>query len=104
LGTITASAATIGLGSLLQPLQASADPGILGQSVDDADEWFKKVKGKHKIVFDATEPNDVFPFAWPRVFLLTNEKTGTPPTVSFTATPLNACANLWYTFMVARPP
>src|SRR5204863_78838 len=24
------------------------------------------------------QPNDVFPFAWPRVFLMTNEKTGTP--------------------------
>ena len=32
LGTITASAATIGLGSLLQPLQASADAGIPGQT------------------------------------------------------------------------
>ena len=53
-------------------------PGYRGKRIDDADEWFKKVKGKHKIVFDATEPHDVFPFAWPRVFLLTNEKTGTP--------------------------
>ncbi len=78
LGSITAGAATIGFASLLQPLQAHADAGVPGQSGDDADEWFKKVKGKHKIVFDATEPHDVFPFAWPRIFLLTNEKTGTP--------------------------
>jgi len=78
LGKITAGAATLGLASILQPLQAAADPEVPGQSADDADEWFKKVKGKHKIVFDATEPHDVFPFAWPRVFLLTNEKTGTP--------------------------
>jgi len=44
----------------------------------NADEWFKKVKGKHRIVFDVTKPNEVMPFAWPKVFLLTNEKTGTP--------------------------
>ena len=32
----------------------------------------------HRIVFDATHPEEVFPFAWPRVFLITNDKTGTP--------------------------
>src|SRR5437868_875475 len=77
LGNLTAGAATIGLASIFQPLQAHADESI-GAPLGDADEWFKKVKGKHKIVFDATEPHDVFPFAWPRVFLMTNEKTGTP--------------------------
>jgi hypothetical protein len=30
------------------------------------------------VVFDATQPHGVFPFAWPRVFLLTNAATGTP--------------------------
>jgi intracellular sulfur oxidation DsrE/DsrF family protein len=45
---------------------------------DDADAWFNKIKGKHRIVFDATHPKEIFPFAWPRVFLLTNEKTGSP--------------------------
>ncbi|MFC4874828.1 hypothetical protein [Negadavirga shengliensis] len=44
----------------------------------DADEWFKKIKGKHRVVYDVTQPHGVFPFAWPRVFLLTNEATGTP--------------------------
>lgn len=28
------------------------------------------------MVFDATEPHEIFPFAWPRVFLLTNAATG----------------------------
>jgi hypothetical protein len=77
LGSITAGAATLGLASLLQPLQASAEAGLPHGNADDPDEWFKKVKGKHKIVFDATQPHDVFPFAWPRVFLLTNQATGT---------------------------
>ncbi|SRR5258706_5085361 len=77
LGSITAGATTLGLASLFQPFQANAD--IPGFAPDDADEWFKKVKGKkHSIVFDVIQPNDVFPFAWPRVFLMTNEKTGTP--------------------------
>jgi hypothetical protein len=29
-------------------------------------------------VFDATRPHEVFPFAWPKVFLMTNEQAGTP--------------------------
>ncbi len=38
------------------------------------------MKGTHRIVFDATRPHEVFPFAWPRVFLLTNGATGSPET------------------------
>ncbi|HEY8687660.1 MAG TPA: hypothetical protein VIM07_00380, partial [Chitinophagaceae bacterium] len=32
---------------------------------------------KHRVVFDATRPHDMVPFAWPRVFLMTNQATGT---------------------------
>ena len=38
---------------------------------------FKKINGKHRIVFDSPHPHEIYPFAWPRVFLLTNEATGT---------------------------
>jgi intracellular sulfur oxidation DsrE/DsrF family protein len=78
LGSITAGAATLGLASLFQPLQANATE-IPGFSPDDPDAWFRKLKGKkHSIVFDTTEPHEILPFVWPRVFLVTNEKTGTP--------------------------
>ncbi|HET9433689.1 MAG TPA: hypothetical protein VFO37_08030, partial [Chitinophagaceae bacterium] len=39
---------------------------------------FKKITGKHRIVFDSPHPHEIYPFAWPRVFLLTNEATGSP--------------------------
>jgi intracellular sulfur oxidation DsrE/DsrF family protein len=78
LGKLTTGAAAISLATLFQPLQANANADIPGFNPDDPDEWFKKIKGKHRIVFDATEPHDIFPFAWPRVFLMTNEMTGTP--------------------------
>lgn len=42
---------------------------------DEDDEWFNQLNGKHKLVFDVTQPHDVLPFAWPKVFLLTNGKT-----------------------------
>ncbi|MEP6615677.1 MAG: twin-arginine translocation signal domain-containing protein [Ginsengibacter sp.] len=76
LGNVAAGAAALGLLSIPSSLKAA--PALFQDPVSDADEWFKKVKGKHKIIFDVTKPNDLMPFAWPKVFLLTNEKTGTP--------------------------
>lgn len=45
---------------------------------DPADVWFDKVKGTHRVVFDSTEPNQIMPFVWPRIFLVTNAATGSP--------------------------
>ena len=75
LGNIAGSAAAIGLLSI--PSSIKAAPSLF-QQTDDAEEMFKKIKGKHRIVYDATQPHGIYPFAWPRVFLLTNMATGTP--------------------------
>ena len=77
IGTLATGAATMSLAGLAAPLQSIAkqSPNLTD---DDPDAWFKKLDGKkHKIVFDVTEPHSVFPFAWPRVFLVTNGMTGT---------------------------
>lgn len=74
---VATSAAVLGAGVLAAPFQpASAENYASG--VSEADEWFKQVKGKHRILFDVSAPNGSAPFAWPRVFMLTNAKTGTP--------------------------
>ena len=79
LNALASGAAALGVASLVSPLQLKA--GSLEPAVsnlpDDPDAWFAKIKGKHRIVFDATHPKEIFPFAWPRVFLLTNQATGT---------------------------
>lgn len=77
---VSNTAAAIGLSTLVTPLQLHAQPFLNKMAVDtdDPDQWFNKITGKHKIVFDATRPHEVYPFAWPRVYLITNEKTGTP--------------------------
>lgn len=70
--------AAITVPAMLSPLDALAsfNPAVAA----DADEWFKKVKGKHKIIFDATDPHNGFPVIWPFVFYKTNNATGTPDT------------------------
>lgn len=79
LGKIATGAAALGAASLAAPLSLTANTiqkptGTLA----DADAWFKQIKGKHRIVFDVPEGNGIFPFAWPRIFLVTNAATGTP--------------------------
>jgi intracellular sulfur oxidation DsrE/DsrF family protein len=80
LGTFAAGAAALGLSSSLSSCNTNEKPVVpmAAEKLDPADEWFNKLKGKkHSIVYDVTEPKEIFPFAWPRVFLMTNEQTGT---------------------------
>lgn len=42
----------------------------------DPEAWFKKAKGDHRIVYDASEPHDGLPFIWSWVFYHTNNETG----------------------------
>lgn len=81
---LAAGAASIGLASLVNPIGLSAQEKKPTQTkptagnMHPADLWFNKVKGRHRVVYDATQPHEVFPFAWPKVFLLTNAATGSP--------------------------
>jgi intracellular sulfur oxidation DsrE/DsrF family protein len=75
IGTLAAAGAASILtapGSLAAtPLQPTVD-------AQDAEEWLKKIKGKHRIIYDAPEPHDGFPIIWSWVFYQTNNQTGTP--------------------------
>jgi intracellular sulfur oxidation DsrE/DsrF family protein len=76
LKNVATGAAALSLSMFAPPFNLSASP--LDNDPGDADAWFNKVKGKHRIVFDVTKPNDILPFAWPKIFVLTNGATGTP--------------------------
>ena len=76
LGKIAGGVAAIGLSSVISPLSGFAETNF-PNNPGNPDEWFKQIKGKHRIVFDVPHPNEIFPFAWPRIFLATNAATGT---------------------------
>jgi intracellular sulfur oxidation DsrE/DsrF family protein len=80
LGTLATGAAAMGIASIASPLKLHAETNIIsGKGVNpDPEDIFKNLKGKHRVVFDATRPHDIMPFVWPLVFLMTNEGTGTP--------------------------
>jgi len=74
LGRIAAAAAVVGLGGV--PARAGAENARRDTSADPAlDAWFGKIQGKHRIIFDAPEPNDGLVAIWPRVYLNTMAAT-----------------------------
>jgi intracellular sulfur oxidation DsrE/DsrF family protein len=77
LGKIAGGVAALGLTSVISPVAGYAGNSFLNGD-EDPDQWFKQRKGKHRIAFDVPNPNEIFPFAWPRIFLVTNAATGTP--------------------------
>jgi|SRR5450755_1134955 hypothetical protein len=72
LGKVTGAAALMGVGSLINPAKASDGIHAFTGNAADPDDWFKGLKGKHRIVFDCTEPKEIFPFAWPKIYMMTN--------------------------------
>jgi intracellular sulfur oxidation DsrE/DsrF family protein len=79
LSSVAASAATLGLGSLV-PRGLVAQPVPAGRQVNDPqlDAWLNKIHGAHKQVYDMPEFNNGVGFIWSRVFYLTNQETGVP--------------------------
>lgn len=75
---VTAGAAAVGLGMLGSHAVAEAGDSNKAYAPDDPEAWFNKINGKHRMVFDVSKPRELMPFAWPKVFLLTNQMTGTP--------------------------
>lgn len=73
-------AAALGLSALVSPVsKASSMLSPPSSPVSEAESWINKIKGSQRVVFDATQPHGIFPFAWPRVFMMTNQKTGVVP-------------------------
>ncbi len=78
LGTLAAGAAAVGLTSLAGPVRLKAEPREFQATPDTSgfEQWLGKINGKHKQVFDAPAPHDGLPFAWARVFQMTNAQLG----------------------------
>ena len=79
LGTLATGAAAVGLTTIAPSLNVFAGEAHFDHNVyGDPEEIYKKITGNHRIVFDSPHPHEIYPFAWPRVFLLTNEATVSP--------------------------
>lgn len=67
LGRIAAFAAGL---TVAAPSALSAETSSFDPSADPAlDAWFARIKGKHRMVFDAPEANNGMAAVWPRVYI-----------------------------------
>jgi intracellular sulfur oxidation DsrE/DsrF family protein len=73
LGRLAAGAAAIGLSSTVPSTLAAETPAASPDPALDA--WLGKIKGKHRMVFDVTEPNNGFGAIWPRIYMNTMQST-----------------------------
>ena len=56
-----ATASTMSL--FTSPMYANL-PSFDEKTMGEADDWFKKIKGSHRIVYDGSTPHDGFPIIW----------------------------------------
>jgi hypothetical protein len=75
LGSLALGTAASGLSMLTNPLNAVTSFDT--KTLNEADEWFKGVKGVHRIVYDGSTPHGGFPIIWNWAFYMTNNGTGT---------------------------
>lgn len=76
INTLLLTGAAGGMSSLISPSMAIGGPSQQPSSMSEAEEWFKKIKGEHRVVYDGSTPHDGFPIIWNWAFYLSNNQTG----------------------------
>lgn len=76
LGALALGATASTLSILTNPVYAKM-PEFNALQLEDADKWFKNIKGKHRIVYDGSTPHGGFPIIWNWAYYMTNNGTGT---------------------------
>lgn len=76
IGAIALGATASTLSVLTNPIYAETEAFQI-KTMDDAEEWFNKVKGSHRIVYDGSTPNETMPIVWTWAYYMTNNGTGT---------------------------
>ena len=77
LGALALGATASTISMLANPLFAETK-ALDVKTMEDAEEWFNKVKGSHRITYDGSTPHDGMPIIWTWAYYLTNNGTGTP--------------------------
>lgn len=94
-----ATASTISL--FTDPLYARL-PDFGERELGDAEDWFKNIKGSHRVVFDGSYPHKGFPVIWNWAYYLSHNETGSPDTditamtvLRHDAIPFALASDLW---------
>ena len=75
LGALALGATASTLSVLTNPIYANI-PMDDTKKLSEAEAWFKKIKGTHRIVYDGSKPHHGFPIIWNWAFYLSNNSMG----------------------------
>ncbi len=76
MNTLMLTGAGGGIASMMPTVFAFGNPKEKPEMFAESEEWFKKIKGSHRVVFDGSTPHDGFPVIWNWAFYLSNNQTG----------------------------
>lgn len=109
LSSLATGAVALGLTTVVNTPDLQARPENTFQDTAQLEGWFGKIKGKHKMVFDAVTVNEGYPVIWPYTFMTTNNKTGTPDNeltamvvLRSKAIPLAMDSKLWIKYKLGK--
>lgn len=77
LGAMVLGAAASGISAFANPLEKTI-PKLDTKKISEADKWFDKIKGSHRVVFDGSTPHHSFPVIWNWAWYYTNNGSGSP--------------------------
>lgn len=69
-------ASIVAIPQIFAPAKVSAAQNFSPSAWGDAEQWLSKIKGKHRMVYDATSIHDGFSVIWSWVFLDANNDSG----------------------------
>mgnify|MGYP000011319060 FL=1 len=75
MGAMMLGATASTLSMFTNPLHANM-PNFDEKKMSSAEDWFKKIKGEHRIVYDGSYPHKGFPIIWNWAFYLSHNETG----------------------------
>ncbi|HMC01524.1 MAG TPA: hypothetical protein VKN14_10865 [Flavobacteriaceae bacterium] len=75
LGALALGATASTLSILTNPLLAKV-PSFEKKKMSEAEDWFKNIKGSHRIAYDGSTPHGGLPVLWNWAFYLSNNETG----------------------------
>lgn len=109
LGTLAAGATAGSLSMLSGPLMAMEALNIKKEALLSGEEWFKKIKGTHRVVFDGSTPHSGFPVLWTYVYYTTNNATNIPDEdmtavciLRHSAIPFALGDSVWYQYELGK--
>lgn len=77
LGALALGATASTIGILANPIYAKT-PTFSDNKMNETENWFDKIKGTHRVVYDGSTPHAGLPILWNWAFYLTNNDTGSP--------------------------